>query len=199
MESGDELVIAPRGYHAFRFPKEGVLEVVDVEGRQCCDFACFVEADPREKMSTHATIMRNGTIYLTKGHALYSSRHRRMVAIIDDTVGVGGHDLLAGSCSQVSNFTKFGVQGSPNCTANLTAALSDFDIPSSLLEGTFNIFMRMTIDQTGRTEIREPLSAAGAHIVLQAELECIAAISNCPQEWGPTNARRPGPILLRLR
>lgn len=59
--------------------------------------------------------------------------------------------------------------------------------------------MRMAIDESGRAEIREPLSDAGAYIVLQAEMDCIAAISNCPQEWGPTNARRPSPILLRLR
>jgi uncharacterized protein YcgI (DUF1989 family) len=199
MEAGDQFVIAPRGYHAFRLSTGRTIEVVDVEGRQCCDLVCFLEADPREKCSTHASIMRNGTIYLSKGHALYSSRHRPLLTIVDDSVGVGGHDLLAGTCSQRSNEAKFGVQGTPNCTANLTAAVAEFDIHGSLLGGAFNIFMRMTISESGRVQIHEPLSRAGDHIDLQAEMDCIVAISNCPQEWGATNARKPSPILLRVR
>jgi uncharacterized protein YcgI (DUF1989 family) len=91
----------------------GPRRIVDVDGGQCCDLVCFSEEDVRERLSTHATIMRNGTIHLSKGHALYSSRHRRMLSIVDDTVGIGGHDLLAGTCSQASNEAKFGVQGTP--------------------------------------------------------------------------------------
>jgi uncharacterized protein YcgI (DUF1989 family) len=198
MERGAEFPIAPRGYHAFRLPGERTLQIVDVEGGQCCDFVCFSENDARERLSTHATIMRNGTIYLSKGHALYSSRHRRMLSIVDDTVGIGGHDLLAGTCSQASNEAKFGVQGTPNCTANLTAALAAFDIPSSLLGGAFNIFMRMSIAESGSVHISEPLSGAGDHIDLRTEMDCIVAISNCPQEWGPTNTHNPSTILLQV-
>jgi uncharacterized protein YcgI (DUF1989 family) len=119
-----------------------------------------------------------------------------MFTIVEDSVGAGGHDVLAGMCSQASNEVKFGVTGTPNCTANLTAALSAFDVPPEYLTGPFNVFMNMTIDQQGGVAIQEPRSGRGDHIDLRAEMDCIVAISNCPQEWGPTNARRPTPIDL---
>jgi uncharacterized protein YcgI (DUF1989 family) len=198
MDPGDEFRIAPRGYHAFRIASGATLRITDVEGRQCCDFVCFAAADPRDRFSPHVTLMRNKTISLTKGHLLYSSRHHEMFAITDDTVGTGGHDVLAGMCSQGSNEAKFGVTGTPNCTANLTAALSTFDVPPEYLTGAFNVFMNMNIDREGGVSISEPRSGPGDHIDLRAELDCIVAISNCPQEWGPTNARRPSPIDLHV-
>lgn len=196
MEPGDRFRIAPRGYHAFELAAGTTLGIIDVEGQQCCDFVCFSASDPRDRFSPHVTLMRNRTIWLTKGHVLFSTRHHPMFTIVADTVGAGGHDLLAGMCSQASNEAKFGVTGTPNCTATLTAAVSLFDIPPDCLSGPFNVFMNMMIDDAGGVSIHEPRSRDGDHIDLQAEMDCIVAISNCPQEWGPTNARHPTPIDL---
>jgi uncharacterized protein len=196
METGDEFRIAPRGYHAFQIASGAVLRIIDVEGQQCCDFVCFAAPDARNRFSPHVTLMRNKSVWLTRGHVLYSTRHHPMFTIVEDSVGAGGHDLLAGMCSQASNEAKFGVTGTPNCTANLTAALSAFDVPPEYLTGPFNIFMNMTIDQQGGVTIQEPRSGRGDHIDLRAEMDCMVAISNCPQEWGPTNARHPTPIDL---
>ena len=198
MRPGDEFVIAPRGYHAFELECGSTLRIVDEEGQQCCDFVCFNATDPRERLSTHATIMRNGTISITAGHTLYSTRQRPLFTIIEDTLRAGDHDLLAGMCTQASNELKFGVTGTPNCTANLTAALASFGIPPTDIVDCLNVFMRMTIEVDGTVEIRQPRSKPGDYLALRAEIPSIVGISNCPQEWGPTNARHPTRIRLEI-
>jgi len=56
----------------------------------------------------------------------------------------------------------------------------------------------MSVSESGSVHINEPLSGAGDHIDLRTEMDSVLAISNCPQEWGPTNAHKPSTILLRV-
>jgi uncharacterized protein YcgI (DUF1989 family) len=194
----DELVIPPRGYLGFRMSRGRTLEIVDERGSQCCDFVCFNGDDVRERLSTHATIMRNGTISLTTGNRLYSTLQRPMFTIVHDDVGRGGHDLLAGMCSQRSNQEKFGIAATPNCTANLIAAVTPFGVAHGDVVDSFNVFMRMSVSAEGSVEILEPLSQAGDRVALRAEMDALVALSNCPQEWGPTNARSPSELRLKV-
>jgi uncharacterized protein YcgI (DUF1989 family) len=52
---------------------------------------------------------------------------------------------------------------------------------------SFNIFMNVPVTDQ-KTQIIEPVSGAGDLIDLQAEVDLLIAISNCPQQRNPCNA-----------
>ncbi len=52
----------------------------------------------------------------------------------------------------------------------------------------FNIFMNAPVKPDGSIAIIEPESKPGDYIELKAEMDCIIAITNCPQERNPCNA-----------
>ena len=54
--------------------------------------------------------------------------------------------------------------------------------------------MNLVEDPDGRFEIREPETSPGDHVDLLAEMDCLVAISACPQERNPCNAFNPTPI-----
>ena len=193
-----DIVLPPRGYTAVELRLGQLMRVTDLDGQQVCDLVCFARDDPHERFATHPTIMRNGTIFLTTGHSLYSTNQRQMLTIVSDDVGPGGHDLLAGMCSQTSNEAKFGVAATPNCTGNLIAALAAWHIPPTAITDSFNAFMDMKIDPEGAIAIQSPKSMPGDCIVFKAQMDLVVGLSNCPQEWGATNARSPSRIGLTI-
>lgn len=182
-------MLEPRGRLAFRVRKGQVARVIDVDGQQVADLVCFNEQDTSEKLSTNNTALLQGNIYLTVGHSLLSDRANKMFTIIADTCG--RHDLLAGSCSDGTNYVRYGVKGTPNCRDNLRMALEPFGIPLKEIPYSFNIFMNVPVGEDGSIKIVEPISRPGDYIDLRAEMDMIVGISNCPQERNPCNAYSP--------
>jgi uncharacterized protein YcgI (DUF1989 family) len=45
-------------------------------------------------------------------------------------------------------------------------------------------------------KLQEPLSKPGDYIDLKAEMDCILAISNCPQDRNPCNGFNPTPLQI---
>ena len=192
------MVLPPRGCIAFDLAAGERLEVVDLEGQQCCDLLCFDAADLRDRASTHTTIMRNGSIHLSAGQFIYAVSNEPLLEVVADSVGPAGHDLLAGMCSEESTRIKFGVAGAANCTDNLREALAPHGVAPELVVDSINLFMRMPVAADGSVRIEEPISKAGDSITFAAVRGCLIAISNCPQEWGATNARELTSIGLRV-
>jgi urea carboxylase-associated protein 1 len=188
-----EEVIPARGRIAFEMYAGQVCRIVDVEGQQVADFICFDLHDHEDKLSVNNTGLMNKTIFITTGHALYSTRATKLMTIIDDTCGV--HDLIAGSCSEGTNRVRYGVRGTPNCRANFELALAPYRIPLREVPYSFNIFMNVPVTRE-KTEIIEPVSKPGDYIDLKAERDLLVAISNCPQERNPCNAFNPTPIAV---
>lgn len=193
-----DVLLPPRACRALRIATGERLQVIDEDGLQVCDVVILSADDSQERMSTHSTIMRNGSIYLTARHAVYSVSQEPLMRVVEDTVGAGGHDMLAGMCSEASTRLKFGIAGAPNCTDNLRRALSEFGVGPELVVDSLNLFMRMQVAPDGAVTIEEPISRAGDYVVLEAVRDCLVGVSNCPQEWGPTNARELGRIRLKI-
>lgn len=84
--------IQPGDAFAAAVPAGGLVEIVDLEGRQVAELVAFDQADPAEQMSLGVTRHRSRSIMLSLGMTLYSSRGRAMLDLIEDTVG--RHDLL---------------------------------------------------------------------------------------------------------
>lgn len=172
-----------------------MLRVVDIEGQQVLDLVGF-GADRTEKLSCLISNLLNNTWRLTRGHVIYTNRCRPMLTIVEDTVGV--HHSGGGFCSEESNFIRYGVHDTRNCADNLTRAVAPFGLARGHLEydSCFNVFMNIPYLPDGSFAIQAPCSRAGDFVDLRAEMPCLLALSNCPQDRNPVNAFNPSPLKL---
>jgi uncharacterized protein len=182
-------VLEPRDAIAFELKKGTTFRIIDMEGQQVADLIAFDMHNFVDKISIPNTILINKTIYLTKGHTLYSTHSEPLLRIVEDTCGK--HDLLAGSCSEGSNFFRYGVHGTPSCRSNFTRVLESYGITEDSMPYSLNVFMNVPVMEDGTTLIKEPISKPGDYIDFIAEKDCLIAISNCPQERNPCNAFNP--------
>ena len=170
--------IKPRSGTALTLQKGQILRVIDVEGEQVSDLACFALGDIDEYFSSGRTIDYNEKIYLSTGDILYSNKSNPMLSIMSDKAGK--HDLLFAPCSrEMFALTYDSKEAHPNCLDNLTTHLAGFGIRASKITGVFNIFMNATVSARGNINIAPPLSKAGDYIDLRAHMDLIVGITAC--------------------
>jgi len=172
------------------------LRIVDLEGRQAVDFLCYNAQNPAERYNAADTMKYAGTIFLTKGHALWSDLGRKLFTVVEDTCG--RHDTIGGCCSAESNLVRYGVAGTPNCRDNFLQTLGRFGLGKKDIVANVNWFMNVPVEADGRMGIVEGLSKPGDYVDLEAEMDTLAVISNCPQTRNPCNGGNPTPIKLIL-
>jgi len=187
-----DLVIPPGGHWSRVVPAGQTLRIVDLEGCQAVDFLCYNATRPEERYNAADTMKIAGSIFLTKGVALYSGLGRKLFTIVDDTVGY--HDTIGGCCSEESNFVRYGVRGTPNCRDNFLQALAPFNLGLRDIVANVNWFMYVPVEPAGAMAIVPGRSKPGDHVELRAETDALAVISNCPQVHNPANNFRPTPI-----
>jgi urea carboxylase-associated protein 1 len=190
----EERVIPARGEWSGILRAGQVLRLIDLEGRQVIDFLCYNAANPAERYNAADTMKYAGTIYLGKGHGLYSDLGRKLMTVVEDTVG--RHDTIGGCCSAESNLVRYGVEGTPNCRDNFLTALGRFGLGRKDIVANLNVFMNVPVQPDGSMAIAEGWSKPGDFIDLRADMDVLAALSNCPQERNPCNAFRPTPVKL---
>ena len=171
-----------------------ILRIVDLEGKQAVDFLCYDADDPADRYNAADTMKYAGTIYLTKGHGLFSTKAQKLFTIVADTAG--GHDTIGGCCSPGSNGFRYGAADAPNCYDNLLRALGRFGLGARDIVANVNFFMNVPVGADGAMAIADGRSRPGDYVELRAERRTIAAISNCPQTRNPANGFNPTPIRL---
>jgi uncharacterized protein YcgI (DUF1989 family) len=184
-------IIPPRSGAAFILKKGQRLKVVDIQGEQVSDMICFNYHDKAEYLSSGRTIDYAETIFLTKGHPLYSNRSNIMLDIIEDTVG--RHDFLLTPCSADTFRIIYG-HTSPHrgCFGNLSAALKDYGIEPDAIPISFNIFMNVDIDGgSGKVSVLPPKSRAGDHILVEAKMDLIVGLTACSAEMSNNYSFKP--------
>src|SRR5262249_24725968 len=86
------------------------------EARQAVDFLGYNAANPEERYNAADTMKYAKTIFLTRGHGIYSDLGRRLLTIVEDTCG--RHDTIGGCCSAESNELRSGVKDPPTSRPN---------------------------------------------------------------------------------
>ncbi|MBI4320776.1 MAG: urea carboxylase-associated family protein [Chloroflexi bacterium] len=188
----EEKVIPGGGWAATVVRKGQIIRIVDLQGQQVADFVCFNKDNYHEKLASGNTVMYNRTIKITTGHHLFSTSSRRMFTLLTDKVGV--HDIVCGSCSDESYDYRFGLSGHSSCMGNFAKALKPYEIAPHEIPYAFNIFMDWSIAPDGSVTPRSAASKAGDYLDLLAQMDCLVAISVCPQDLTPTNAFNPTPM-----
>jgi uncharacterized protein len=173
-----------------------LLRLVDLEGNQAVDTLFYNANDTQEHYSAQNTIQGQGNIYLTQGTVLKSNRGRSMLRIVQDTCG--RHDTLGGACSAESNTVRYALEKRHmhSCRDSFLLALSKHDQGMSKrdLPSNVNFFMNVPVTPSGGLTFADGISAAGRHVELQALMDVLVLVSNCPQLNNPCNAYNPTPV-----
>lgn len=174
-------IIKPQSGTAFILKKHQRLKVIDPEGAQVSDFFCFNLHDYHEVLSSGRSIDYNDTIYLTTGMSLYSNRSEVMLNILEDTCGK--HDFLYTPCSLKMFQIVAGNQSHhPSCHENLAIHFGEFGLSPDCIGTTFNIFMNVSVQTSGRVQIHRPLSKPGDFIVFEAQMDLLVGLTACSEE-----------------
>lgn len=176
--------------------KGQTLRIVDIEGNQAVDTIFYSAADVGERYSLTHTIQAQGALYLTVGSVLMSSEARPMLTVTADTCG--RHDTLGGACSAESNTVRYALEKRHmhSCRDSFLLALAKHDqgMTKRDLPSNVNFFMNVPVTQTGGLRFADGISAAGRHVELQALMDVLVLVSNCPQLNNPCNAYNPTPV-----
>lgn len=184
--------------------KGQTFRIVDLEGNQAVDTLFINAQDPTERYSPNQTIAANQQLYLGLGSRLYSHENRLMATITADTCS--RHDTLGGACSCESNTVRYAHNKYPmhSCRNNFMYALAHHPIAQTAgltvrhVGANINFFMNVPVSADGHLTFADGLSAPNKYVELQAHMDLIVLISNCPQLNNPCNAYNPTPIRLLI-
>jgi len=187
--AGDYLIKAVKQGETFR--------ILDLQGNQAADTLFYNLKDTGERYSAMDTIREQGNIYLTAGTRLYSNEGNVMLSIVADTCG--RHDTLGGACATESNTVRYALEKKcmHACRDSWMRAIVEneqFAISKGDITHNINFFMNVPVTPDGGLTFEDGISQAGKYVELQAEMDVILLISNCPQLNNPCNAYNPTPI-----
>ena len=98
------------------------------------------------------------------------------------------HDTIIAACDAYRYALLGCADYHDNCTDNLSAAMRAIGVVDHETPSPLNMWMNIPVDAKGETSWGEPVSKPGDYVVLRAEIDCIIAMSNCPQDILPVNA-----------
>jgi urea carboxylase-associated protein 1 len=184
-------------YFLDRIDAGQVIRIVDVEGNEAADTLFYAAADPAERYSASDTVRGQGNVYLGTGSKLRSTRDRVMLEIVADTCG--RHDTLGGACASESNTVRYDLERRcmHSCRDNWLCALTDhpeYGIDKRDITHNINFFMNVPVTPEGHLSFEDGISGPGKYVELQAEMDVVVLISNCPQLNNPCSGFNPTPL-----
>jgi uncharacterized protein YcgI (DUF1989 family) len=187
MTEGLQTIPARRG-RAVRLARGQTIRILNTHGEQVVDTWAFVAGLLSEFMSmehTRATLLK---LRPAPGDPLYTNKRRRILTVTADT-SPGVHDTLIAACDN----ERYGLLGCTsyhdNCTDNLHAALQELGLWVPETPSPLNLFMHIPWTESGALSFEAPSTKPGEYVELRAELDCIVAMSACPQDILPINGR----------
>tara|TARA_R100001369_G_scaffold29172_4_gene52728 strand:+ start:217745 stop:218326 length:582 start_codon:yes stop_codon:yes gene_type:complete len=175
---------------AFVLKKGQKLKVIDPQGEQVSDMVLFNLEDTREKISSGKTLDFEESILITKGNFLWSNRSKKMMEILEDTNG--RNDFLLAPCSpETFQIMYKDPHYHPSCFENLYTNLEKFHIQQDDVPTAFNIFMNVQFSANGKLSVKPPLSKAGDHVLFQAQMDLIVALTACSAEDSNNGSFKP--------
>lgn len=187
-KAGPLMTVPARKGRAARVNKGQAIKIINTHGTQVVDTWAFSAEDLHEFMSMEHTRPTIGTIFPKAGHYLYTNRRRPILFFEEDT-SPGVHDTLIAACDDY----RYGLLGCKeyhdNCTDNLIAGMRQIGVQVPEVPSPLNLWMNIPVDKNGNTSWGEPVSKAGDYVILRAEMDCIVAMSACPQDILPINGK----------
>lgn len=173
------------------------LRILDLEGNQAADTLFYNANDVSERYSSMDTIREQGNIYLTAGSKLMSNLGNEMLVIVADTCG--RHDTLGGACATESNSVRYDLEKRcmHACRDSWMLAIAEHEklgLTKRDITHNINFFMNVPVTAQGGLTFEDGISAPGKYVEMNAAMDVIAVISNCPQLNNPCNGYNPTPV-----
>ena len=192
VDAGDPFVLEIR--------KGQVVRIVDLEGNQAVDTIFYNAHDYSDRYSAQDTIREQGNIYLTTGTRLLSTWGNVLLTIVADTCG--RHDTLGGACATESNMVRYDLsKGHMHACRNSFLKgiqLWNHGMDKRDITSNINFFMNVPVTLDGKLTFEDGVSEAGKYVELEAEMDVLMVISNCPQLNNPCNGYNPTPVQILL-
>jgi len=174
--------------------------IVDLKGNQAVDTLFYNAHDYSDRYSAQDTIREQRNIYLTTGTKLMSTAGHSLLTIVADTCG--RHDTLGGACANESNMVRYAIEKRHMhaCRSSFLKGVIDWDHGMSKRDITCNInfFMNVPVTPEGKLTFEDGISDPGKYVEMRADMDVLAAISNCPQLNNPCNAYNPTPVQVLI-
>jgi uncharacterized protein len=176
-----------------------ILRVIDLVGEQAVDFLIYCAANTAERYDAQLTLFENGSTVISRKTKLLSNRGRELMCVAADTLGA--HDTLIGCCSAEANTVRFGEQAAHlhSCRDNFLIELAKHGMSKRDIVPNLNFFMPVPVEEDGALAIVAGVNRAGHYVDLQARIDVLCVLSNCPQINNPCNGFDPTPIEVVVR
>ncbi|MCF1435063.1 DUF1989 domain-containing protein [Agrobacterium vitis] len=186
-------VIAAEAPFSTVVKKGQILRIEDSYGQQAIDTLFYNAKDLSERYSNQDTMREQGAAYISTGTKIISNDGRVMLTMTADSCG--RHDTSAGACSCESNTVRFGhgTKYLHACRDNFVLEVAKHGMSKRDVVANINFFMNVPIEPSGQMTIVDGISTPGDYVELQAEMDVLLVISNCPQINNPCNGFDPTP------
>ena len=202
LDSAQQRTVLDSGDYFIQTMQAGeTLRIIDLEGNQAADTLFFNAHDPSERYSMSDTLRGQAALYLTTGTTLKTNLNRDLLEIVADTCG--RHDTLGGACATESNTVRYDLEkrSMHACRDSWMLAIAEceeYGLTKEDIGHNINFFMNVPVTPEGGLQFADGVSAPGKYVELEAKMDTIVLISNCPQLNNPCNAYNPTPIELVL-
>lgn len=158
----EDTVLPNKGWYG----EVGKGQIVRITGKSVIDLVAFKRADPTEFFDVARTRVYNLNIYPTRSHRLFSKHNNPMMRIVaDGFAGTGHHDL----------------QSAHGCPDLMLSVLAPLKIASEDLPDPLGLFRHLAIERGSGRITHAPKAPAGpVSVDLEAEIDLIVALANCP-------------------
>ena len=182
----EQFTVPARRGKAAKLASGEAIKIINTHGAQVVDTWAFALPDLTEFMSMEHTRATLTQMMPVLGEPLYTN-HRRAILTLEEDTSPGIHDTLMAACDNY----RYGLLGCTeyhdNCTDNLAAGMKElgFDVPET--PSPLNVFMNIPWTPEGGLSFDAPKTKPGDYVVLRAHMDCVVAMSTCPQDILPIN------------
>ncbi len=194
-------VVSAGDYFIKRVEKGQTIRILDLEGNQAADTLFYNADNPEERYSAMDTVREQGNLYLTTGSILRSNENNPLLKIVADTCG--RHDTVGGACASESNTVRYDLEKRcmHACRDSWMLAIQEnehFGLAKTDVTHNINFFMNVPVTDNGSLTFEDGISAPGKYVELEALVNVLMLVSNCPQLNNPCNGYKPTPIEILI-
>lgn len=188
----------PGGWYWFgRLGAGETLRLSTIDGRGAVSLVAWNARDVSERINHADSVKVQWTAALRRGRVILTDMGKVAFSIVEDTCGA--HDALVGGSTLASNARKYG-GAFRNTRDNLVLAAGKLGFSRADIPLPVTFFAPVDVDDEGKFVWDEARRAKGDFVDLRAEMDLLAAFSNCPHPFDPAPDYAPGPAeLTRFR
>ena len=186
MHDNQPIEVAAGHGAAFRLSKGQAARLINTHGTQVVDCWAWNADDLSEHMSMEATRVWTQRLNPKIGDSFVTTKRKPILTLVEDT-SPGIHDTFMAACDR-HRYELLGVKSyHRNCLDNMMEAMRALQLePPVPILASFNVFMNIAVEPDGQSlSTRPALSKPGNYITLRAEMDCVIALSSCPQDIVP--------------